>query len=390
MEISGTTLHGGALLTLDIARGVTTAVERLHGTIARQASGGLLAASGRSAGPVAGLVYRTIRGSTNGLRFALDQLGSQFASGEEPRDRELPAIAALNGVCGDFLAASGNPLALPMSFQAAHQDAIASGDIVVMVHGLGLSERNWLDESGLGGRLRSDLGATPIYLRYNTGRHISTNGREFSRMLEELCAGWPVPVNSLTLVGHSMGGLVIRSACRYAQRENRRWLEQLRGVTCLGSPHHGAPLEKAGAALDRVLLTLPYTAPLAFGARRSAGVKDLEYGNLLDEDWQGLRHDAPSADRRENVPLVPGVEYLFIAASVGKHSRDPMGHLFGDLLVRLDSASGEHRDPQRRLPVEPRCLRVFHEKNHFDLLRDTRVHECIVEWLRQHLSPRHG
>ena len=141
-----------------------------------------------------------------------------------------------------------------------------------------------------------ELGCTPLYLRYNTGRHISTNGQEFAQLLEQLCEAWPVPVESLSLIGHSMGGLVIRSASWYAQQAQSTWLQHLQRVVCLGTPHHGSPVERAGHALDRAMQRIPYTEPLALGRRRSAGIKDLRHGDLLDEDWQGHHPDRHRPD----------------------------------------------------------------------------------------------
>ena len=254
---------------------------------------------------------------------------------------------------------------------------------MVFVHGLGLSELSWQGGApAMGDALRQEAGLSPIYLRYNTGRHISTNGRELAGLLEDLCERWPVPVESLSLVGHSMGGLVSRSACWYAEQANAGWLSRLRRVVCLGSPHHGAPLEKAGHALDLALERIPYAKPLVFGKRRSAGIKDLRHGNLLDEDWMGRDPDAPLPDSRIPVPLVPGVEYFFAAGTIGRSRRDIKGELLGDLLVRLESATGSHGDRLKRLDIEPGNCRVFFRKHHFDLQSDPEVTRQLVDWCR--------
>lgn len=202
---------------------------------------------------IAAAVYRIIRGVNGGLREGVDrtlallpgetQLGATSVA-------ETRAVAALNGVCGDHLEATGNTLATPMTLRfegqaltlepRALQAALptASGHIVVLVHGLSLSELSWSrkGQPSIGDRLRDDLGYTPLYLRYNTGRHISTNGQQFTRMLQALCSSWPVPVESVSLIGHSMGGLVIRSACWYARHNDADWLQHLRRVVCLGTP----------------------------------------------------------------------------------------------------------------------------------------------------------
>ena len=313
-----------------------------------------------------------------------------------PSDAEINTTAALNGALGDHLEASGNRLAIKMGLLVAGQNITAtptnfaadlteaSPHLVVLVHGLGLSELSWRRNGvpGIGARLRDELGYTPIYLRYNTGRHISSNGREFSRLLAELCDAWPVPVESLSLVGHGMGGLVIRSACFYANEEKSPWLPALRRVLFLGTPHHGAPLEKAGHAFDLAVQKLPYLAPLAIGCHRRVGIKDLRHGNLLDEDWQGLDPRQLASDTRKPVPLLQGVDYHFAVATIGKHSHDPLGSALGDLLVRLDSATGSHREDLRKLRINPGNCQVFHARNHFDLLDDERVHRKILHWFK--------
>jgi hypothetical protein len=126
---------------------------------------------------------------------------------------------------------------------------------------------------------------------------------------------------------------------------------------------------------------IAYTQPLAVGRRRSGGIKDLRHGNLLDEDWQGHDPDRVRPDTRKVVPLLPEVEYYFAAATLGRDRRDRLGQLLGDLLVRLDSAVGSHKDDVRRLHIKPENCRIFHEKNHFDLLDDARVQRQVVQWL---------
>ena len=400
MKRSLQTVQGGTRLIFDSIEGITTMVERMHETIARHPLpwSPQPEQPTRAHGLIASAVYASIRGVNGAMRASVDRSLSlvPVGSGETHRSAgETRMVAALNGAFGDHLESSGNALAIsmglttPLSTLPLDAQAIAaalpqaSSRIVVLVHGLSMSELSWQRKNTpcIGSQLQSELGHTPLYLRYNTGRHISTNGREFAAMLEQLCAAWPVPVESLTLIGHSMGGLVIRSACWYAQQSQSDWLQQLAQVVCLGTPHHGSPLERAGHALDLAIQKIAYVEPLALGRRRSVGIKDLRHGNLLDEDWQGHHPDRPRPDSRKVVPLLPGVEYYFAAATLGRDRQDPVGHLLGDLLVRLDSATGSHSDDLRRLHIKPENCRVFHEKNHFDLLDDARVQEQVVQWL---------
>lgn len=177
-----------------------------------------------------------------------------------------------------------------------------------------------------------------------------------------------------------MGGLVVRSAGWYGERDARVWREKLRNVVCLGAPHHGSPLEKGGEFITRVIAASPYLDTLAFGRSRSAGTKDLRHGSLLDEDWQSSdSHDG--ADRRVPVSLIPGVNYYFAAATVGRHAYDPKGQILGDLLVRTECATGSHRDPRKHMAIAPKNCRVFRNMNHIDLLDHPQVYEQLVRWL---------
>jgi len=399
MKTSLRTIQGSTRLVFDSVEGITNTVERMHASIARpplpwtdQAREPV-----RPHGLIASGVYSMIRGINGLLRTGVDTTFSLAAdSGDSHRPgAEVRAVAALNGAFGDHLEASGNTLAIPMRVTTPRQpleletgalaEALpqASPHVVVLVHGLSLSELSWKRGDGpcLGGRLQQELEYTPVYLSYNSGRHISTNGQEFAQLLESLCSAWPVPVQSLSLVGHSMGGLVIRSACWYAGQAQSDWLQYLDRVVCLGTPHHGAALERAGNAFDRAMEKLPYTEPLALGRGRSVGIKDLRHGNLLHEDWLGHHPDRSPQDKRRIVPLLPDVDYYFVAATVGRDRRDPLGRFLGDMLVRVGSAVGSHPDALRRLAIEPENCKVFHEKNHFDLLDDEQVHRQIVNWL---------
>ena len=388
--------RGAVRLVFDTVRGVTNIVERTQENIVDKVVPG---ESSHSVGAMAGgifaaPIYAAIRGISDALGVAADESLMLWPSEAVGSNIEVKAIAGLNGAFGDHLEASSNPLATQMGFMHNDQPLEvktellakilphASSDLVVMVHGLCMSEYCWQQEgTGLGDTLRRELDLTPLYLRYNSGRRISTNGQELSLLLEQLCEAWPVAVNSITLIGHSMGGLLIRSACHYAQQDKHRWLTQLQRVVCLGPPHHGSPLEKAGYGLDVLLQNLPFTETLELTTKRSSGIKDLRYGNLLDEDWHGVDPDRQSVDRRKPVPLVPGVEYYFAAATVGPRQRDIQSLLLGDLLVRLNSAVGEHSDNTRCIDIEPENCRIFYRKNHINLLGDQVVQAQIINWL---------
>ena len=258
--------------------------------------------------------------------------------------RGAAAIGAINGLIGDVLEREGNELVEPVSVRVDGR-VVDPGDVpgptpslVVFVHGLFETEFSW----GLGGRetygsrLARDLGCTPVYVRYNTGRHISENGRSLAALLDDVVGAWPVEVERIALVGHSMGGLVARSACHHGGD----WVRHVRHVVSLGSPHMGAPLEEAVHVASAALAALPETRPLAgFLRRRSSGIRDLGRGSLVDEDWRDRDPDALRAAACREVPLLDGVTHCFVAATVTRDARHPVARLIGDWLVLEPSAS---------------------------------------------------
>jgi pimeloyl-ACP methyl ester carboxylesterase len=230
--------------------------------------------------------------------------------------------------------------------------------------------------------LAAALGYTPVYLRYNSGLHTSQNGRELSVLLEKLLAQWPTPIEELTVVGHSMGGLLARSAVHYAKQESLRWPERLKRIVFLGTPHHGALLERAGNWVDTVLGSTPYTAPFAtLGRLRSAGITDLRYGYLLDEDWQGHDRFHPKPDDRQIVPLPDGIECYTVAATMAGEQSKLANRLIGDGLVPLPSALGRHDDALRNLDFDPAAQSIAYGMSHMALLASPEVGRRIAQWL---------
>jgi pimeloyl-ACP methyl ester carboxylesterase len=257
--------------------------------------------------------------------------------------------------------------------------------VAIFVHGLGETDASWrlradAQRPGYGAALRRDLGHTPIELRYNTGLHISDNGRTLAGLLEELHDGWPVALEEIVIVGHSMGGLVARSACHYGHGEGQGWTGAVRHVFCLGSPHLGAPLEKGVNALGWALGRVPETRPLANVLNvRSAGIKDLRYGSCAEEDWCDCDPDELLTDRCHDVPFLPGARFYFVAATLSRRPGAPLGAILGDLLVRVPSASGAGR--RRRLDFAIEDGRRLGGLTHFDLLNHPAVYEQIRAWI---------
>jgi pimeloyl-ACP methyl ester carboxylesterase len=282
------------------------------------------------------------------------------------------ALGALNGAIGDALERSGSELALAMT--ARHGERITP-KLAVFVHGLCETDEAWSmfgKAPDYGQRLADDLGYTPVYIRYNTGLHISDNGRKLSELLEELVDDWPLRVEQIVLIGHSMGGLV----CRSAAHQGGDWTETLRHVFCLGTPHLGAPLEKAANAAGWAFGRLPETRAFAGLVNgRSAGIKDLRFGSCIQADWCDCDPDEFLRDRCQDVPFLETATYYFVGATLSRNRNA----LLGDLLVRYPSASGSGR--RRRIPFEIDNGLHLGGATHFDLLNHPAVYEQLERWL---------
>jgi hypothetical protein len=306
-------------------------------------------------------------------------------------------LPAVNAFWGDQVAARFPSLGIPMAVRAHGRDlplepgpvadafASPSGHLGVFVHGLVGDERWWHlradgSDGSYGDRLLRDHGLTPVLVRYNSGRHVSDNGRDLSDLLERLVASWPVPVASVSLVGHSMGGLVARSACHQGDAAGAEWTRLTRTVVTLGTPHLGAPLEKAVHVADRALRLLPETEPFSRPlAGRSAGIKDLRYGALLEQDWAGYDPDEFLRDRCTHVPPLEHVTYYWIAATLTHDPEHPIGRLVGDGLVLPASASGS--GGTRPVGLHPDRGAHLRAVSHLDLVNHPEVYERLSTWL---------
>jgi len=359
---------------------------------------------------VSGVIYRGVRAGLQSLPrggaqlVALNADPDTLALGDTSRGGV--ALAALNGAIGDALAQADSPLALGMTVRRdggdvgldAEELALTFPDatphVAVFVHGLIETEDAWVrpplsgrrpPRASYGALLRDDLAYTAVYVRYNTGRHISDNGHALSELLEALIARWPVDVQELALVGHSMGGLVARSASHLGELDGCGWVVPLRHVVCLGSPHMGAPLEKAANVAGWTLGRLPETRPFAKAVNgRSVGIKDLRFGSCAEADWCDCDADELLTDRCNDVPFVDHAAYYFIGATLFRDERHPVGPVLGDLFVRLPSASGKGR--RRTVPFEVDRGRHLPGLNHFDLLNHPQVYDQLRDWLRPDLS----
>jgi len=391
-------LRGAAQLTTDAVAGLTHLVEAMH---ARIASLPRLAGTPppEQAEGLTGLVYKTVRGVTHVVGGSVDALfgwlGPTLATaGSLPRSEREAIVAALNGVLGDHLAATDNPLAIAMTFRHAGQPLTldrfamrgrlpgATPRPVVLLHGLCMNDLQWQREGhDHGEALAREAGYTPVYLHYNSGLSVSTNGRILAQQMERLLDAWPVPIERLAMIGHSMGGLVARSALHHGvliQRGGLRWPARVDDLVCLGTPHQGAPLERAGQGVDLLLGAAPYAAPLArVGQVRSAGINDLSHGEVVAGGT-----DVHGTHKRAQIPLPATARCYAIAGSLGPAEGSAKASLLGDGLVPVASALGQHREPARRLAFDPDRQAVVHETGHLGLLSSPAVFEHLLRWLR--------
>ena len=394
-----------AKLATQATLGVARMAEGVHQAVWRT----LGATNGKTPGQtggLTGLIYKTVRGVTQGvgkgIDLALNQLQPLFDAADHaaPETPEREAVlAALNGVLGDHLAASQSPLATPMTLryqgrilntQTMPPKSEVTGKILLLIHGLCMNDLQWTtgEEGHNHGQVLADaLGFTPIYLRYNTGLHTSQNGRELSRQLDQLVAQWPVHVDELSVLVHSMGGLVIRSALAAAQEESLTWPQHVKDIVFLGTPHHGAPLERAGNWVDVILGSTPYSRPFAKLSRlRSAGITDLRYGHVVDADWVGHDRFLKKPDSRTLVPLPSHVACFTVAATLGSLRSPIAERLIGDGLVPLTSALGLNQQAHRTLLFDPKHQLIAYNTGHMALLASPQVSDQLIRWLTPAVS----
>ncbi|NOY27687.1 MAG: hypothetical protein GXP62_17620 [Oligoflexia bacterium] len=309
-------------------------------------------------------------------------------------------VGALNGAVGDHLSQAHNGLDLGMRLRHGDtwlrlsRDSLredmpdAKGRLVVLVHGLATTELCWsLDaeqELGdasrhYGAMLEQDLGLSSVYVRYNTGCSVAHSGQCLAAALDALVAAWPVPVQSLVLVGHSMGGLVVRAATHAATTLEQTWPRLLTHIVFLGTPHQGAPLARLGQTAADVLQRVDLPATRILGkilAHRSEGVQD-------------LRQREPDAVG----PLLDHIQYLFVAGALTTDPQHFSSELVGDLLVPLSSAEGPPgEDPPGEAPSSSNVqVRRFGDLPHYRLQANADVYRAIVDHLgddaRSRISP---
>lgn len=400
-RLAGEALSG----VVAVAAGVHDAVSR---RVDRYLPSDAAAINAAQAG-IAGGVYRVVASGTRALAHGSAFAADRAAASDAPPLTATPwgrsLLPAVTGLWGDHVAERHPALDVPMAVRVDAADVpldpdslrvafpSATSAVVVFIHGLSESERSWRitppNASGpealpYGHRLADDLGITPVYLRYNTGLRVAENGRRLSRLLDDLVDGWPVPVTSIALVAHSMGGLVARSACHDGDRRDAVWVPLVTTLVTLGTPHHGAPLEKTVHVAEWLLRRLPETRPISrVLALRSAGIHDLRFGSLVDEDWAAHHPDDLLVDRRTDVAFLSHASPRFVAASITGDPEHPVGRVLGDGLVPYSSASGLGGSTGRVIRMDAGSHLPF--AHHLSLLNHPVVYGMLREWLGEHL-----
>ena len=391
-----------AALALDYGDRVIVGTARdLHQAVAGRVFRATRLVGGRVPEPLHDAVVTSFYGAISGaLRVSSGSVRALATRGigrpveSSPRGRLV--VAAINGLIGDELRMLDDPQAITMAIRAEGADVPASGwplaeafrgatsHPVVFLHGLCENDESWSNGAKTVGttyaeRIAAETDGTPVMVRYNTGLHISENGKHLDALIQQLVASWPVDVTRITLVGHSMGGLVARAATNHATAAGETWQHLVRDVICLGTPHAGANLEKVAHLGSRLLRFWPESRP--FGSildARSAGIVDLRHGYITRDEWEGQDLTGQwGLDRIAAAPL-PHAEYHFVAATLGASQRHPLSSVLGDLLVHFSSATGVGRNGPI---VDGARFEYLPSAHHFALLNHPQVGDWIVEWL---------
>lgn len=385
-----------AQLAVQAVSGVTGIVEGVHQSVLQRVGVSDSTEAGKANG-LTGLIYNLITGTTSLTGKALDTAFAKLLTGSDADQQKLDSaerekvLSILNGIVGDHLARSDSGFAIPMQIRhqgralAPQTNAEVSNRLLLMIHGLCMSDHQWRpapDKPGVchADTLSAAFGYTPLHLRYNTGLHVSDNGQRLAQQLEQLLQHWPRPVTEISMLTHSMGGLVARSALYYAMRDALSWPRHVKHLIFMGTPHQGSPLERAGHWVDTMLGKTPYSAPFArLGGARSAGITDLRHGYIREQDWK-----APHVDTNKPQPMVMLPEAVLayaVAASKGDSSEAETYRTRGDGLVPVGSALGLASPSRPGLNIAGTNQWIAYQTGHMALLNSAAVNRQLHHWL---------
>ena len=365
---------------------------------------------------IAQSVYQAVRGVNEGVRMLvngvtapLEDLTEMFADAPEFEHDTMKKVtwgvdqlqAFANGYGGHYFRSRNNPLEIQMHLRVDGQEVPltkealqrarpnASPKVAVLVHGLACTEWVWGMKSDefygdakldFAQRLENDCGYTSLYVRYNSGRPIAESAQDLNELLQALTAVYPVEISEIVLLGHSMGGLVIRGAAHRANIEGNAWVNSLKKVFCIGSPHLGLPVEQSANALGELFSRIPTAATEVIGEifqTRSDGIKDLRYGYTVEEGKAELNTTELSEGGILALPCVDGVAYYSLAATLMEDPEHPVSRFLGDWLVRLPSAKGEASTESLAFDDH----KFFGGMNHIALANHPSVYDTVRGWL---------
>lgn len=385
-------LRGLTKLVINSTTGTTKLVEKMHNTI-ELGHGPFGKSSAGATKGITGMVYKSIESGTKlasaSLELAMKSITPLLDDSTESSPTRDTFLSVINGVYGDKLLVQNNSLALGMRFFHKQQALTIdhtntktiqlstkplSSKVMLFIHGLCMSPHGWEDNNtNLSSDMAEKLGITPIYLHYNTGRSITSNGAELAKQLALLVENWPVPITQLTLVGHSMGGLLARSAYFHGEQQHSTWLNITKTLVSIGTPHNGALLEKGGAVIDSLLDLSPYARPFTLLTKiRSQGIEDLRYGAITNAE-------------HAFTPLPKNIRFYAVAATLNTDKNSLSERTIGDGLVTVNSAFGQHKEPEQMLTIPETNKYLQRGIGHNAMLTEPKVFEKIEQWFSRSL-----
>jgi triacylglycerol lipase len=309
------------------------------------------------------------------------------------------SVSILNGVLGDRL--QNTPLSIEMNFYLnnerivldkgniatiyATSNMVLTPKLCLLIHGVTDNERTWTmpDSSDYGRLLAQDFGYTPFYLRYNTGLHISDNGQLLATILEQLITHYPINIEEICIIAHSMGGLITHSACHLAQAQNLTWPKRIKQIFLLATPHLGSFLEKFANLTTNILEKVPNWHTRLVGKvlnLRSAGIKDMRFGYLTEADWKNEDADKLLKNNKTPPKLLENAAYYVVSGRLTLEEKHWVTHLFGDILVTTNSATAHSKNASEfNFPIENHVQ--MPKMYHFQLQNSPKVYEQLTKWL---------
>ncbi len=311
-------------------------VKRVHDAVADQTWGAVRTVV-RGAGAVAAEVADSLAtvgdespGAARARAISIGSLDAGLVATAPGMDHDMTVVVD-----------RGDPPSGPDDGRASDPDA--AGCLVVFVHGLVDTEAAWTSTSLPG--VATTAGAVALLVRYGSGRSVARNGADLDDLLEEVVAGWPVPVTRIVVVAHSMGGLVTRAAVLAAVDRGHAWPAAMTDVVHLATPNLGSWLEKVANVTSWTLRRVsPRTAPLGqLLDQRSRGIKDLRFGTLSADPTLDGAIDDLLVGRGEPVPWPDDTDHHLVVGRLRPGTGHPLNAVLGDGLVRARSAAGAGR-----------------------------------------------